>query len=271
MQPLTPSLLTASFKNSHWMGTVFTQWRTEATTRLTKSHLLILARIFLTAGPLSSGSHTSQHIQLSDLTAQHPWVFKQWETTTEMGSPTTDYSEMWSELKSPLLFSNSRLLISSYRSDYPNFSEFRLTTCPFTSNVCHVSREGFGQKHPPSLYLWSYAHSSLPFHNSTFWGTIWKVTWTFFTKNGHDSNTTYAVSISFFIFSQISTALPLFLLCCWNKREPGVGSWPDGKGSVQRVNSFPPQSKAFCWLNVRWEDQIQFSCSQQESRKENRI
>ena len=71
MQPLTPSLLTTSSKKSHWMGTVFTQWKTEATTYLTKSPLLILARIFLTAGSLSLGSHASQHTQLSDLTAQH--------------------------------------------------------------------------------------------------------------------------------------------------------------------------------------------------------
>lgn len=124
---------------------------------------------------------------------------------------------------------------------------------PFASHVCHVSREGLCSKVPSFLRLTKlYTLSSLPFHNSIFWGAIWKVTWTFFTPNGHDPNTTYSISISFFISPQISAALPPLLLCYWNKREPDVGSWADRKGSIQRVNSFPPQSEAFCWPSVRW-------------------
>lgn len=72
-----------------------------------------------------------------------------------------------------------------------------------------------------------------------------KTTQTFFTPNGHDPHATYSISLSFFICPCISAALPLLLLCYWNKTEPDVGSWADRKGSTQRVNSFLPQSEAF--------------------------
>ena len=105
MQPLTPSLLTASSTKSHWMDS-FTQRRTEATTLPTKSQLLTLARMFLTAASLSLGSHASRHTQLSDFTI-HPQVFQQWETSSEVGTPITDGSKMGYELKSLFSFSNS--------------------------------------------------------------------------------------------------------------------------------------------------------------------
>ena len=105
MQPLTPSLLTASSTESHQMDSFHTT-KDRSYNTPTKSHLLILARIFLTAASLSLGSHASRHTQLSDFTIQ-PQVFQQWETINEMGTPITDGSKMRYELKSLFPLSNS--------------------------------------------------------------------------------------------------------------------------------------------------------------------
>ena len=135
----------------------------------------------------------------------------------------------------------------------PKLFSISFNNLPFTSNVCHISREGLGSKVPFFLIFTNLCTpSSLPFHSSVFWGTTWKVTQTFFIPNGHDPQTTYFISVSFFICPRISAAPPVLLLCYWNKAEPDVGSWAYRRGNTQRVNSFLPQSEAFCWSSVRW-------------------
>lgn len=89
----------------------------------------------------------------------------------------------------------------------------------------------------------------------------------FFTQNGHDLKTTSSV----------------FCLACPQIGAPFLASCPAvGRGNAPMLGRGPrgaalegltplPLSEDFCWPRVRQSLQVQCSCSQQESRKENRI
>ena len=143
---------------------------------------------------------------------------------------------------------------------------------PFTSNVCHISREGLGSKVPFFLIFTKLCTpSSLPFHSSVFWRTTWKVTQT-------SSSQMVMILIQHISFLSHSSFAPAsvqpFLSSCSAigiRQNQMLGPEPTGKAALKGLTPFSHRVKRFA--DPVWDglDQIQFSCSQQESRKENRI
>jgi hypothetical protein len=156
MQLLTPALLTESSINSHRMGTVCTQWRTGAATWRTKSHLLILARIFLTAVSLSWLWQGRISCGSTDLAI---WC-QQYNT---LGSSNNEKPQMRSvfpplitlrcdrnssrSLPSPLFTSGHTVHIVTQKW-YPNFLKFCCWHLSLHFKFMHNAREGLWSKEP---------------------------------------------------------------------------------------------------------------------------
>lgn len=160
MQPLTPSLLTASSTNSHRTGTVFTQGRTEATTCRQNhtcwywpeyfSQLVLFPRDLM---PLNTPSYLiSQHSTSMSSNSEKPQM--RWVLPARIALRCDmSYSH-------PSLFLIQILLFILLRgSDYPNFSKFYLITCPSLQMYAMFLEKAFGQKCLPSLYLLGHTHS----------------------------------------------------------------------------------------------------------------
>ena len=123
----------------------------------------------------------------------------------------------------------------------------------FTSNVCHISREGLGSKVPFFLIFTKLCTpSSLPFHSSVFWGTTWK-------RHKLSSPQMVMILMQHIPFLSHSSFAPAsvqpFLSSCSAigiRQNQMLGPELTGKAALKGLTPFSHRVKRFCWSSVRW-------------------
>ena len=190
--------------------------------------------------PLEEGKATHSSILVWEI----PWTEEIWRATFHGVTKESDRHDLATKQQQQIN------LMQKWLSKLFNIS---FNNLPFTSNVCHISREGLGSKLPFFLIFTKLCTlSSLPFHSSVFWGTHEK--W-----HKLSSPQMVMILIQHIPFLSHSSFAPAsvqrFLSSCSAigiRQNQMSGPELAGKTALKGLTPFSHRVKRFCWSSVRW-------------------